>query len=153
MIKFSTIGQIEKLYVFEDAVLTTDAYNGDFVAVTDGDATPSANSLKAIMQIEVGDDANLDVYPIKAGNHVRVVDLAAIAKKYPIKTVEVYGKQVPIDVAVGDKLVSDDTGVLVAGASTVPYLEVTEIIGNNLGVEVSIVTADEASDETSNNGD
>ena len=36
MIKFSTIGAIEKRYEFEDAVAKTDILNGDFGVVSDG---------------------------------------------------------------------------------------------------------------------
>ena len=137
MIKFSTIGQIEKVYAFEDAILEVDAHNGDFVSVAEGKAKPAADSMKVIMQKEVGDDAHKDKYPITAGSHVRVLDLELLDEQYPIKTVEIYGKQVPDKVKVGNKLKSDETGSLVTGGTK---LEVTEIIGNSLGIEVKIIS-------------
>ena len=41
--------------------------------------------------------------------------------------------------AKGDKLESDASGKLVKGATVAPYLEVTGIVGNHLGVEVKVV--------------
>jgi len=51
------------------------------------------------------------------------------------------GDELPADVAKGDKLESDAEGKLVKNSSAAaPYLEVTAIIGNKLGVEVKVVT-------------
>lgn len=135
MLKFSSIGQIEKKYTFEDAVIDTDMTNGAFGSVEDGKFTTSANATKAIMQLEVGDNAGLDVYPIPKGSHVRVVDLVA----YDGESFEVYGYPLPDTYAVGDKLKSDANGKLVNGATAAPYLEVTDIIGNRLGAKVTVV--------------
>lgn len=135
MIKFNTIGQIEKKYAFEDAIVDVDVINGAFGDVTDGKFAVGANATKAIMQIEVGDAAGLDVYPIAKGSHVRVVDLT----KFNGEKIEVYGAQLPDTYAVGDKLVSDADGKLVTGGSAAPYYEITEIIGNRSGVEATIV--------------
>lgn len=138
MIKFNTIGQIEKGYYFEDAVVDTDVLNGAFGAVTNGKFAPAASATKAVMQVEVGDDMDIDEYKIPAGSHVRVVDLASLNGR----VVEVYGAQLPDTYKVGDALVSDASGKLVVGTGTsvaAPKYEVTKVIGNKLGVEVKIV--------------
>ena len=135
MIKFSTIGAIEKRYEFEDAVAKTDILNGDFGVVSDGKFSTDANAVKAVMNIEVGDDADLDVYPIAKGTHVKVVDLS----KFDGEIVEVYGAQLPDTFVVGNKLASDADGKLVTGASVAPYFEVTKVIPNVKGAEVKVV--------------
>lgn len=135
MVKFSTIGAIEKRYEFEDAVAKTDILNGDFGVVSDGKFSTGANAVKAVMNIEVGDDADLDVYPIAKGTHVRVVDLS----KFDGEIVEVYGAQLPDTFVVGNKLASDADGKLVTGASVAPYFEVTKVIPNVKGAEVKVV--------------
>lgn len=137
MLKFHTIGQIEKNYAFENAVANEDTFNGAFGEVVDGEFVVGADATKAIMNLEVGDEAGLGTYPIKKGTQVRVLDLEA----FNGKTIEVYGDQLPDGVAVGNKLASDATGALVAGASAAPYLEVTKVIANTKGVEATIVTA------------
>ena len=59
-IKFRTIGQIEHgEYPFEDAITSVDTYNGAFGTVTDSAFAVAKNASKAIMQIEVGDDASM----------------------------------------------------------------------------------------------
>lgn len=142
MIKFNTIGAIEHLYAFEDAVVDTTVFNGDFGTVTNGKFAPAAAANKAIMQIEEGDDAGMPEYKITAGSRVRVLDLA----KLNGKTIEVYGAQLPSTFIKGDKLVSDVTGKLVVTNGTqeaptaAPYLEVTKIIGNKLGIEATVIT-------------
>lgn len=135
MVKFHTIGQIEKKYAFEDAVASADTINGAFGAVADGAFAVGATATKAIMQLEVGDEAGLDTYPIAKDAHVRVVDLSA----FDGETIEIYGAQLPDGVKKGDKLASDATGKLVAGASAAPYYEVTKVIANTKGVEATIV--------------
>lgn len=138
MIKFSTIGQIEKKYAFEDAVANANTFNGAFGSVSEGKFTAGANGVKAIMQLEVGDNAGLDTYPIAKDEHVRVVDLT----KFDGETIEVYGDEVPASVVVGNKLASDSTGKLVTGASAAPYFEVTKVIGGTHGVEVTVVATE-----------
>lgn len=135
MIKFRRISQIEKLYPFMDAAIDKDVLNGDFGAVTSGKFAPKADAKQAIMQVEVGDDMDMPEYKIPAGSHVRVVDL----EKLDGQEVEVYGVQLPDTFKVGDKLKSDATGKLVTGATTAPYYEVTEVLGNKLGVAVKVV--------------
>lgn len=135
MVKFSTISQIEKKYAFEDAIAGADVLNGDFGAVTSGTFAVAAKAVKAIMQIEVGDDADLDVYPINKGAHVRVVDLTA----FDGEIIEVYGAQLPDTYSKGDKLISDTNGKLVTGGSVAPYFEITKVIPNVKGVEVKVV--------------
>lgn len=135
MIKFRKISQIEKLYPFVDATIDKDALNGDFGSVTTGKFAPKADAKQAIMQVEVGDDMDMPEYKIPAGSHVRVVDL----EKLDGQEVEVYGVQLPDTFKVGDKLKSDATGKLVTGATTAPYYEVTEVLGNKLGVAVKVV--------------
>lgn len=135
MIKFRRISQIEKLYPFMDAVIDKDVLNGDFGVVTSGKFAPKADAKQAIMQVEVGDDMDMPEYKIPAGSHVRVVDL----EKLDGQEVEVYGVQLPDTFKVGDKLKSDATGKLVTGATTAPYYEVTEVLGNKLGVAVKVV--------------
>ena len=135
MIKFREISQIEKLYTFVDATIDKDVLNGDFGAVTSGKFAPKADAKQAIMQIEVGDDMDMPEYKIPSGSHVRVVDL----EKLDGQEVEVYGVQLPDTFKVGDKLKSDATGKLVTGATTAPYYEVTEVLGNKLGVAVKVV--------------
>lgn len=135
MIKFHTIGQIEKQYVMEDAVVDTEVFNGAFGSVSSGKFTPAANATKAIMKIEVGDNAGLDKYPIAAGSHVRIVDFAKINGQY----IDIIGYPLPDAFAVNDKLVSKADGSLETGGSAAPYYEVTEIIGNNEGVVAKVV--------------
>ena len=89
MLKFHTIGQIEKNYAFENAVATADTFNGAFGVVAGGEFTVGADASKAIMNLEVGDEANLGTYPIKKGAQVRVLDLEA----FNGKTIEVYGDE------------------------------------------------------------
>ena len=129
MIKFSTIGQIEHgVYPFEDAVAGADTFNGAFGAV--------ATASKAIMNIEVGDNAGLDTYPVKKGDQVRVIDFT----KLNGQTIEIYGDELPSGVKKGDKLKSDATGALVTGATAAPYYEVTKVIPNVKGVEATVVS-------------
>lgn len=138
MIKFSRLSQIEhKDYPFEDAVAAADTFNGAFGDVAEGSFSVAEKKVKAIMQLEVGDDAEMPTYKIVKGDHVRVVDLT----KFAGELVEVYGDEVPADATKGSKLTSDATGALkVDGAATAPYFEVTRVIGNKLGVEVKVVT-------------
>lgn len=138
MIKFNKISQIEKEYFFEDAVTSAAIANGDFGAATNGAFSVSANATKAVMQVEVGDNADLDVYPIASGTHVRVVDLKKVAVTG--KKVEVYGSPLPSTYAKGNKLASDATGKLAVTASpTGLYLVVDEIVGNKLGIIASVI--------------
>lgn len=136
MVKFNTIGQIEKGYYFEDAIINTDMLNGDFGAVTDGVFTTASDATKAIMQVEVGDGMGMDEYLIPNGSHVRVVDF----EKLNGQAIEIYGAQLPNTYEKGDKLKSDANGKLITGATDAPYFEITKIIGNKLGVEVTVVT-------------
>jgi hypothetical protein len=142
MIKLHSIAQIEhKEYAFENAKAETEVFNGDFGAITSGVFAPAASGVKAIVNIEVGDDEYLDKYPIDKGQDLRVVDLA----KFNGETIEVYGKQLPATFKKGDKLVSDATGSLVVAngtseaPTTAPYFEVTKVIGNKIGIEVTVV--------------
>ncbi|MCI5588506.1 MAG: hypothetical protein MR384_11585 [Lachnospiraceae bacterium] len=138
MIKFSSIKQIEHNdYPFEDAIASADTFNGAYGEVTSGSFSVGAKKGKVIMQIERGDDEYMPTYKIVKGEHVRVLDLA----KLNGQLVEVYGDELPADVAKGDKLESDANGKLVKGANAAPYLEVTAIVGNHLGVEAKVVTA------------
>lgn len=135
MVKWNTIGEIEHGdYPYEDAVIKTDMLNGDFGTVTDGEFSRGADSLKAIMLVETGDDMDMPEYKIPAGSHVRVVDLA----KRNGQLVEVYGAQLPATFAVDGQFISDANGKLVT-ASAAPYLKVTKIIGNKLGFVAKIV--------------
>ena len=134
-IKFNTISQIEKKYAFEDAIASADVLNGDFGAVTGGVFAVGATATKAIMQDENGDNAGLDEYPIKKGEHVRVVDLSA----YNGETIEIYGAQLPDSYKKGDKLASDTNGKLVSGASSAPYFKITKVLPNVKGVEATVV--------------
>ena len=135
MVKFSSISQIEKKYAFEDAIASADVLNGDFGAVTGGAFAVGVTATKAIMQDENGDNAGLDEYPIKKGEHVRVVDLSA----YNGETIEVYGAQLPDSYKKGDKLASDTNGKLVSGASSAPYFKITKVLPNVKGVEATVV--------------
>ena len=133
MIKFSSIGQIEHGdYAFEDAIASADTFNGAYGEVTTGSFAVGAKKSKVIMLIERGDDEYMSTYKIKKGEQVRVLDLT----KLDGQLMEVYGDELPADVAKGDKLESDATGKLVKGATAV-----TAIVGNHLGVEAKVVTA------------
>ncbi len=119
MIKFSTIGQIERGdYPFEDAIVNVDVLNGAFGEVAGGVFTPSASGKKVIMQVETGDDADMAEYKIPAGTHVRVLDPAKV-----VGDLEVYGYPLADGFKVGD---------------TVGCFTITEIIGNKLGAVVKI---------------
>ena len=138
MIKFSSIGQIEHGdYAFENAIASDDTFNGAYGEVTTGSFAVGAKKSQVIMQIERGDDEYMSTYKIKKGEQVRVLDLT----KLNGQLMEVYGDELPTGVKKGDKLESDATGKLVATGSAAPYLEVTKVIGNHLGVEVKVVTA------------
>lgn len=137
MIKFSTIGQIEKIYVFQDAIIETPMYNGTFGDVAEGKFTASENKAKAIMQVEVGDDEYTDDYMIPAGSHVRVVDLEALSEKYPNIAVQVFGRQVPTDVKVGESVHSDANGNLIKNDGTKKF-KVTKVLGNHAGIEIEL---------------
>lgn len=137
MIKFHSIAQIEhKEYAFENAKATTEVFNGDFGTVTSGVFAPAEAGMKAVMNIEVGDDEYMDKYPIAKGQDLRVLDLAA----FNGEILEIYGKQLPASFKKGDKLVSDESGTLTVGTpAAAPYLEVKDVIGNKLGVAVIVV--------------
>lgn len=138
MIKFSSIKQIEHGdYLFVDAVASADTFNGAYGEVTTDSFAVGAKKSQVIMQIERGDDEYMPTYKIVKGEPVRVLDLT----KLDGQLMEVYGDELPAGVAKGDKLESDETGKLVKNASAAPYLEVTKVIGNHLGVEVKVVTA------------
>lgn len=136
-LKFRTIGQWEHERVpFIDAVTKADTFNGAFGDVTDGEFEVGATKTKAIMQVECGDDEGMDKYPIPAGTHVRVIDLAKCKNNY----VEIYDYPLPATVAKDDKLESDTDGSLkVNSGATGVHLKVTEIIGNHDGV-VALIT-------------
>ena len=135
-IKLHTIGQIEHgVYPYENAVASADTFNGAFGDVNSGKFTVGEKKAKAIMQIERGDDEYMPTYPIRKDEQVRVINL----EKLDGEIIEVYGDELPTTVAVGNKLESDATGNLVIGDSAAPYLEVTKVIGNHLGVEAKVV--------------
>ena len=138
MIKFHDISQIEKKYAFEDATVAADVLNGALGTVTAGVFAVGATASKAVMQLEVGDNAGLASYTITSGSHVRVVDLS----EFNGEKIEVYGVQLPATYVVGNKLVSNATGKLeVSATPAAPYFTITKIVGNKLGVEATIVTA------------
>lgn len=136
MVKLNSLKQIEHLYAFENAVVKVDTYNGAFGDVVDGEFVVGEGT-KAIMNVEVGDEAGFDTYPIKANTQVRVVDL----EKLNGELIEVYGDQVPTGAKVGNALTVDTNGNLVVGTATAPYLKVEKVFGNVKGVEVKVVTA------------
>ena len=145
MIKFRNISEIEKLYPYVKAVAGTDVYNGDFGTVTGGTFALAANAKQVVMNIEVGDDEGLDRYFIAKGSDLRVLDL----DKLDGKELEIYGKQIPTEVAKGDKLKSTATGDLAKGTAVAPYVEVTEIIGNHKGIVVGVVASAPATQSVS----
>lgn len=134
MVKFHNVSQIEKDYSFVKATAGADMYNGDFGTVTAGTFNVAADAKQVVMNVEAGDNAGLDKYPIAKGEDLRVLDLAEIDGQQ----IEIYGKQIPAGVAVGDKLKSTATGDLVKGASAVPYLEVKGFIGDKQGILVTV---------------
>ena len=138
MVKLHSISQIEHKYAFENAVANVNTFNGAFGTVAAGKFEVAEDATKAIMNLEVGDEAGLGTYPIAKGTPVRVVDLVA----FDGDTIEIYGDELPDGVAVGNKLKSDASGALVTGASVAPYYEVTKVIKtvpNTKGVEVKVV--------------
>ena len=135
MIMYKTIGQWEKLNPFVNAVVSADTLNGAVGKVEDGVFTVDAKGAYVVMAVEVGDDMCMDEYKIPANTPVRVLDLAKVNGM----PVQIYGAQLPVTFAVGDKLESDASGVLVTGASAAPYFEVTKIVGNKTGVEATVV--------------
>ena len=139
MIKFNSIGQIEHgEYPFEDAVIDTAMNNGTFGSVDAEKFTPAATETKAIMNIEVGDDADMPEYAISKGSHVRVGDLTKI-KKF-----EIYGYPLPSTYAKCDKLVSKADGTLeVKADATGTYFEINDVIvacGKKVGALVEYTT-------------
>lgn len=136
MIKFHTIGQIEKLNPFVDAVVKKAVLNGDFGEITTGEFAVGTKKKQVVMQLECGDDAGVDKYEIPAGSHVRVLDL----EKLEGQLIEVWGHPLPATFAKNDKLESETDGTLKTGASAAPYLEVMEVLGNKEGALVKVVT-------------
>ncbi len=140
MIKFNSIGQIEHgEYPFEDAVIDTAMNNGAFGSVDAGKFTPGATATKAIMNIEVGDDADMPEYAIPKGSHVRVGDLTKI-KKF-----EIYGYPLPSAYKKGDKLVSKADGSLEVKADVISgsYFTINDVIvacGKKVGAFVEYAT-------------
>lgn len=140
MIKFNSIGQIEHgEYPFEDAIVETEMKNSALGNVTDGKFTTGAAATKAIMNIEVGDGADMPEYTISKGSRVRVGDLSKIRK------FEIYGYPLPSTYKKGDKFVSKADGSLeVKAGATGTYLEVKDVIvacGKKVGALVECVTA------------
>lgn len=140
MIKFNSIGQIEHgEYPFEDAIIDADMKNGAFGDVTNKKFVPSVSAIKAIMNLEVGDNADMPEYTISKGSHVRVGDLSKI-KKF-----EIYGYPLPSTYAKGDKFISKADGSLeVKADATDTYFEVKDVItacGKKVGAFVEYVTA------------
>lgn len=137
---FSSVGEIEKTYSFEDAVIEKDMYNGTFGKIEDGKFVACENGTMVIMQKEVGDDAGMEKYLITAGSHVRVLDMVDFAEQFPkFPMLDVIAYPLPAEFAVGDMLASDAEGKLVVGGSA-PCLEVKAILGNKRGAEVKVVT-------------
>lgn len=136
MIKFHTIGQIEKLNPFVDAVVKKAVLNGDFGEITTGEFAVGTKKKQVVMQLECGDDAGVDKYEIPAGSHVRVLDL----EKLEGQLIEVWGHPLPATFSKNDKLESETDGTLKTGASAAPYLEVMEVLGNKEGALVKVVT-------------
>lgn len=136
MIKFRNFDQIEHKYAFEDAVASADTFNGAFGTVTAGSFAVGADATKVIMQVEVGDDVGMPKYPIKKGEHVRVLDLTKLAGE----ELEVYDYPLPDAFAKGNKLTSTADGVLKVNSNvgTKANLEVKSIIGNKQGVVVVV---------------
>lgn len=119
MFKFNKISQIEKEYLFEDAVVDAAVLNGAFGTVAAGKFTPDPDGTSVIMQVENGDDEGLAEYKIPAGSHVRVLDTT----KLNGGKLEVYGYPLPASFAVGDAL----------GCFTIE-----EVIGNKVGAVVKV---------------
>lgn len=136
MIKFRNFDQIEHKYAFEDAVASADTFNGAFGTVTSGSFTVAEDATKVIMQVEVGDDAGMPKYPIKKGEHVRVLDLTKLVGE----ELEIYDYPLPDAVKKADKLTSTADGALEVNSSvsTEANLEVKSIIGNKQGVVVVV---------------
>lgn len=136
MIKFRNFDEIEHGYAFEDAIASADTFNGAFGTNTSGSFAVAEDGVKAIMQIEVGDDADMPKYPIKKGSHVRLLDLTKLAGK----ELEIYDYPLPDEVAVGNKLTAKADGTLEVNSSvgTELNLEVKKIIGNKDGVVVLV---------------
>lgn len=118
MIKFSSIGQIEKNYPFEDAVVKNEVLNGAFGEVVDGEFVPDEEGTKVIMQVENGDDEGLAEYKIPANSPVRVLDPAKVEGN-----LEIYGYPLPKTFAKGD---------------TVGCFTIVDIIGNKIGAVVKV---------------
>lgn len=138
MIKFRHFDQIEHNYAFEDAITTTDTFNGAFGVVTSGNFAVTAKGTKAIMQLEDGDNEALPKFPIAKGEHVRVLDLTKLTGK----ELEIYDYPLPDGVKVGDKLVAQADGSLATVKSTTDLnLEVISVIGNKQGVVVLVNAA------------
>lgn len=135
LIKFHTIGQIEMgTYAFEKAVAGADTVNGAFGSVSSGVFSVGADAKKAIMNVEVGDDAGLDDYKIYKDQTLRVVDFT----KLDGELIEIYGT-LPDGVEVGTKLKSDASGKLITGASAAPCFEVIDTIETSGGLEGVVV--------------
>ena len=135
-IQFHSVGQIEHGRLkFVDAVAETDIFNGAIGEIATGKFKVGEKKTVVVMQVECGDDAGLDVYPISKGSHVRTFDLSTVVGEL----LDVYG-ELPDKVKVDDKLQSDASGKLVVEASVDSgiYLEVKEVIGNNDGLVVEV---------------
>lgn len=138
-IQFHSVGQIEHGRLkFVDAVAEADIFNGAIGEIAAGKFRVGAKKTVVVMQLECGDDAGLDVYPISKGSHVRTLDLTSVVGE----KLDIYGK-LPDKVKKGDKLESDAKGELAISASVASgvYLEVEDVIGNFDGLVVVVKKA------------
>lgn len=138
MVKFSTVGAIEKGYYFEDAIVEKDTLNGTFGSVEGGKFSPGADAKQVVMQLEVGDDEYVDRYTIPAGSHVRVLNIEKLAEDF--ETIDIFGYPLPAEITKGAKLKSDASGALVTEGT----YEIVEVLGNKDGARVKIAVASEA---------
>lgn len=134
MIKPYTIGMIEKYDSLESAIAGSDVVNGSIGTVTNGTFNVGANGNYFVYTEIDGDDKYTETVIAKDA-HVRVANL----EKWIGKQLHVSGTNTSGTIAVGDKLASNATGVLVKNTSpTGVYLVVDKKIA--LGGEGYLVT-------------
>ena len=136
MVKFYTIGMIEKYNPFVSATTAADYTNGAFGDVADGVFTVGATKFKVLMNKGKGHSMYTD-FTVEAGESSRVCDLSKLDGEYLLISPE----HLPSTFKATDKLVSDTTGKLVVSASAVaPYLLVDSVVEfDGKGAKVKIV--------------
>lgn len=134
-VEYTSVGQYEKEYNFENAVADVNVMQGAWGTITNGKFVPG-NGTYAVMQVEVGDEAGCEDYVIPAGADLRLLDTTKVGQVTGNKLIRLVGT-IPANVSVGDKVKVDGNAVISKTSSGT--LTVTRVMQGAL--EVSLPTA------------